>query len=71
MRSAKTMQVRQRVSRKLEERVFAGCVQDRESGLQDSGNTDELQWLGKEKHNCSHLLRVTRATLPCWLREPH
>ena len=29
------------------------------SYILDSGNTDELEWLGKEKHNYGHLLRVT------------
>ena len=33
----------------------------------DSGNTDELEWLGKEKHNYGHLLRVTIPRNPALL----
>ena len=33
----------------------------------DSGNTDELQWLGKEKHNYGYLLRVTIPRNPALL----
>ena len=33
----------------------------------DSGNTEELDWLGKEKHNYGHLLRVTIPRNPALL----